>query len=99
MAWAPWGRVAPWVTGVTRAPITSRGKWSVCSELHRRLKRLQPLNAVASIWVAIHEFSYAGSHPYAVGPANVIGVSGVAGALLSLAVILIATAIRRGEIR
>lgn len=54
---------------------------------------------VVSVWVAIHEFSYAGSHPYAVGPANVIGVAAVAGVLLSLAVIFIATAIRRGGFR
>lgn len=40
-------------------------------------------------WVAWHEFSYAHSHPYAYGPANVIGVAGVAGAIVVICLLLV----------
>lgn len=39
-------------------------------------------------WVAVHEFSYAGSHPYASSLAEVLAWGGVAGALLAAAVAL-----------
>lgn len=41
------------------------------------------------VWVAWHEFSYAHGHPYAYGPANVIGVAGVAGAIVGVCLLLV----------
>lgn len=38
-------------------------------------------------WVAWHEFTYAHGHPYAYGPANVIGVAGLAGGIVALCVL------------
>jgi hypothetical protein len=38
---------------------------------------------VLFVWVAWHEFGYAHRHPYAYGPANVIGVAGIAGAVVA----------------
>jgi hypothetical protein len=37
-------------------------------------------------YVAIHEFGYASAHPYAYGPAKLIGLVCIAGALLAGAV-------------
>lgn len=41
-------------------------------------------------YVAFHEFSYAMDHPNAYGPAVVIGIGGIAGALVSVAVAMVA---------
>jgi hypothetical protein len=57
------------------------------------------LAACVSGYVAIHEYSYAGSHPYAVGPANVIALGGIAGVLIAAAVFMIALAVRRSKPR
>ncbi len=54
---------------------------------------LAAISAVLFAYVAIHELSYAGSHPYAYGPAKVIATGAGAGALLSVAVALIALAV------
>jgi hypothetical protein len=51
--------------------------------------------AVGFIGVAIHEFNYASDHPYAYGPAKVIAWGGCAGAVLSVAVALLASALTR----
>jgi len=40
-------------------------------------------------WVAWHEFGYAHRHPYAYGPANVIGVAGVAGVIVAICLLLV----------
>jgi hypothetical protein len=55
--------------------------------------------AVGFIGVAIHEFSYASDHPYAYGPAKVIAWGGCAGAVLCVAVALLAFALTRPEPR
>lgn len=47
-------------------------------------------------WVAWHEFSYAHRHPYAYGPANVIGVAGVAGAIVAICLLLVVMNVRGG---
>jgi hypothetical protein len=47
-------------------------------------------------WVAWHEFSYAHNHPYAYGPANVIGVAGIAGAIVAICLLLVVTTRRGG---
>lgn len=47
--------------------------------------------------VAIHELNYASSHPYKYGPAHVIAWGAGAGALLSVAVALLAYALMRGD--
>jgi hypothetical protein len=47
--------------------------------------------ALMFAWVAWHEFSYAHDHPYAYGPANVIGVAGVAGAIVAICLLLVIT--------
>lgn len=51
--------------------------------------------AVGFIGVAIHEFGYASDHPYAYGPAKVIAWGGCAGAVLCIAVALLALALTR----
>jgi len=48
-------------------------------------------------WVAWHEFGYARDHPNAYGPANVIGVAGIAGALVALSLIAVVTTLRKAE--
>jgi Mn2+/Fe2+ NRAMP family transporter len=53
--------------------------------------------AVISIGVAVHELQYAGDHPYAYGPAKVIAWGAGAGALLALAVALLAFGLIRAE--
>jgi hypothetical protein len=45
--------------------------------------------------VAVNELSYASAHPYAYGPAKVIATAAGAGALLSLAVALLAYSVLR----
>lgn len=47
-------------------------------------------------WVAWHEFGYAHDHPYAYGPANVIGVAGIAGAIVAVCLLLVVT-LPKGE--
>lgn len=47
--------------------------------------------ALMFVWVAWHEFGYARRHPYAYGPANVIGVAGVAGAIVAVCLLLVVT--------
>jgi hypothetical protein len=42
---------------------------------------LAAVSVVAFAYVGIHELSYAGSHPYAYGPAKIIAVAAGAGAL------------------
>lgn len=51
--------------------------------------------AVGFIGVAIHEFGYASDHPYAYGPAKVIAWGGCAGAVVCIAVALLAFALTR----
>jgi hypothetical protein len=55
--------------------------------------------AVVLVGVAVHELNYASGHPYAYGPAKVIAVGGGAGAVLSVAVALLAFAFTRSEAR
>lgn len=57
------------------------------------------LAVVAAIGVGIHEFNYVSDHPYAYGPAKVIAWGGCAGAVLSVAVALLAFALTRSEPR
>ena len=45
----------------------------------------------------MQEFSYAGSHPYAYGPAKVIATGALAGVALSIAVALLALAHARQQ--
>jgi hypothetical protein len=47
--------------------------------------------------LAIHEFNYASDHHYAYGPAKVIAWGGCAGAVLSIAVAVLAFALTRPE--
>lgn len=47
--------------------------------------------------VAVHEVSYASDHPYRYGPAMVIAWGAGAGALVSLASILLCWALIRGQ--
>jgi hypothetical protein len=49
---------------------------------------------VGFVGVAVHEFGYAGAHPYAYGPAKVIAWAACAGAVLALAVALLVRALR-----
>lgn len=51
--------------------------------------------ALAFAGVAVHELTYASGHPHAYGPAKVIATAAGAGALLSIAVALLAHASRR----
>ena len=53
--------------------------------------------AIGFIGVGIHEFNYASDHPYAYGPAKVIAWGGCAGAVLSVAVALLAFSLTRSE--
>ena len=53
--------------------------------------------AAVFVGVAIHELSYASGHPYAYGPAKVIAWGAGAGALLDLAVALLAVGLLRAE--
>lgn len=48
------------------------------------------IGTVLFAYVGFHEISYAMNHPNGYGPALVIGIGGVAGALVSIAVALIA---------
>ena len=48
------------------------------------------ISAVVFVYVLIHELDYAGAHPHAYGPANIIAAAAGAGALLSIAVALVA---------
>lgn len=58
------------------------------------------LAAIVFIGVAVNELSYASSHAYAYGPAKVIAWAACAGAVLSVAVSLLAyAAIRETESR
>jgi hypothetical protein len=47
------------------------------------------------VGVALDELSYASSHPYRYGPAKVIATAAGGGALLALAVALLAVAVSR----
>lgn len=51
--------------------------------------------AVVFIGVAVNELQYASDHPYAYGPAKVIAWGASAGALLSVAVALLAFGLTR----
>ncbi len=53
--------------------------------------------AVIFIGVAVHELQYASDHPYAYGPAKVIAWGASAGALLAVAVALLAFGLARAE--
>ena len=53
--------------------------------------------AVVFAGAAINEWSYAGNHPHAYGPAKVIAWMGVAGALISIAVAGLAFSVSRQE--
>jgi hypothetical protein len=53
--------------------------------------------AVVFAGVGIHEFGYASDHPYAFGPAKVIAWAAGAGALLSVAVALLAFSLTRAD--
>jgi hypothetical protein len=46
--------------------------------------------AVVFVGVALHELDYAGSHPHAYGPAKVIAWGAGGGAVLAVAVLLLA---------
>lgn len=52
--------------------------------------------ALVFVGVGIHELKYASDHPYKYGPAKVIAWGAGAGALLSVAVALVAVAVLRG---
>lgn len=47
--------------------------------------------------VAIHELRYASSHPHAFGPAHVIALSAAGGAIVSVAVALLAWAMMKRD--
>ena len=56
---------------------------------------LAAVAAVVLVAVAVHELDYASDHPYQYGPAKVIAWGAGAGALLALAVGLLAGALLR----
>lgn len=56
---------------------------------------LAALAAVMFVGVAVHELDYASDHPHAYGPAKVIASAAGAGAVLSVAVALLALAVSR----
>jgi hypothetical protein len=58
---------------------------------------LAVIAAVVFAGVAIHELNYASGHPHAYGPAKVIAWGGGAGAVLSIAVALLAYALTSAE--
>jgi hypothetical protein len=60
---------------------------------------LAAVAAVIFVGVTIEELSYASSHPYAYGPAKVIAWGASAGALLSVAVALLARSLTRDSTR
>jgi len=78
---------------VERGAVGSRG-------LRTCLGAVVALAAVAGIALAgvtLHELSYASSHPFAYGPAKVIALAAGAGALLALAVAMLAVGLLRSE--
>ncbi|MGH2944684.1 MAG: hypothetical protein ACRDPC_00110 [Solirubrobacteraceae bacterium] len=56
---------------------------------------LAAIAAVVLVGVSVHEFDYAADHPYRYGPAKVIAWTAGAGALLAIAVGLLAGALLR----
>jgi hypothetical protein len=58
---------------------------------------LAVIAAVVFAGVAIHELNYASGHPHAYGPAKVIAWGGGAGAVLSIAVALLAYAVTNAD--
>jgi hypothetical protein len=58
---------------------------------------LAAVAAVVFAGVAVHELNYAADHPFAYGPAKVIAWASGAGALLSVAVAMLAFSVARGE--
>jgi len=57
---------------------------------------LAAVAAIVFVGVTIEELSYASGHPYAYGPAKVIAWGAGAGAVLSIAVGLLAFSLTRG---
>jgi hypothetical protein len=53
--------------------------------------------SVIFVGVGVNELQYASNHPYAYGPAKVIAWGAGAGALLSVAVALLASGLTRAE--
>jgi hypothetical protein len=51
---------------------------------------LSAVSAIIFLVVGIHEFAYDSAHPYAAGPSLEIAWGGIAGALISVAVGLLA---------
>jgi hypothetical protein len=56
---------------------------------------LAAVAALVFVGVGVHELSYASAHPYKYGPAKVIAWSAGAGALLAVAVGIVAAALLR----
>ena len=56
---------------------------------------LAALAGLGLVVVAVHEFDYASSHPYAFGPAKVIAWAAIAGVVLAVAIGLIGFALMR----
>jgi hypothetical protein len=65
------------------------------STLGGAVMALSAIAAIVFAYVAIHELTYAGDHPYAYGPAKVVAWGGAAGILLSLAVGVVGYALTR----
>jgi hypothetical protein len=58
---------------------------------------LSVIAAIVFVGVGVHEVQYASAHPYAYGPAKVIAWGAGAGALLSVAVALLAVGLIRTD--
>jgi hypothetical protein len=69
------------------------------ASLLRVVMALAAVAAIIFIGVLIDELSYASGHPYAYGPAKVIAWGAGGGATLSVAVGLLAYAVRTGADR
>lgn len=63
------------------------------------VKWLTPVAGVLFAGVALHEWLYANDHPYAYGPAKVIAVAALAGAVLSVGVFFLFTLVELAEKR
>lgn len=83
------GRLRAISASCGRAAISRRGRW----RLGARRRTLTTRFVFVSVMV--EEFAYASGHPYAYGPAKVIAWGAGAGAVLSLAVGLLAFSLTR----
>jgi hypothetical protein len=67
------------------------------SSVYGAVVALASVATVALIAVAVNELNYASDHPYRYGPAKVIASTAGAGALLAVAVALLAFALLRAD--